>query len=68
MHYVIAQYITEEMPNSVYKNHILYDFPIELLFKSLQTTKSTYKTGYFYLIEIDVSIIHFAIRSIRIST
>ena len=69
MHDVIAQYINDEMPNDFYKNHTLHDFPmkLELLFKPFTDDKK-YKTGYFYLVEIDVFIIPFTIRSIRIST
>ena len=65
MHDIIAQYINEEMPNDFYKT--LRDLPLELLFKPFTDDKK-YRTGYFYLVEIDVFIIPFTIRGIRIST
>ena len=67
MHDVIAQYINEEMPNDFYRNCTPDEFPIKLLFKPFTDDKK-YKTGYFYLVEIDVFIIPYTIRGILIST
>jgi len=69
IHDVIAQYISEEMPNKYYKDGrfvALATFPINTLFEDIERSINT-NIGPFVLAKIDIFIIPFFIRTLMIT-